>query len=75
MRPATAEQVLRFFFRASGRISRLEYALGFICIQAVNLAILSELLTRDTITPAALLLVISLVPIIIYLARTFKKED
>ena len=39
-KPVGPAELLRFFFRASGRISRQEYALGVAFIYAVNVAIL-----------------------------------
>jgi len=66
MPPATTDQVLRFFFRTGGRISRGEYTLALIVLQAINLAILNELLSRDYVTPAALLLLVIIsVPLVV----------
>jgi uncharacterized membrane protein YhaH (DUF805 family) len=60
MRPATTEQMLRFFFRAGGRISRMEYALGLIFLQAINLALLVIILTTANLTPEQLLPIVVL---------------
>jgi uncharacterized membrane protein YhaH (DUF805 family) len=60
MPPATNEQMLRFFFRAGGRISRIEYALGLIFLQAINLALLVVVLTADDLTPEQLLPIVVL---------------
>jgi uncharacterized membrane protein YhaH (DUF805 family) len=66
MRPASLDQILRFFFRVDGRIGRVEFALGFGCIYAVNLAILAFVLVRDNdLTPATwLFLVILSLPLV-----------
>lgn len=56
MRPATTEQLLRFFFRLDGRIGREEFVLGFGCILAANLAMLIFILEREDLAPATLLL-------------------
>ena len=51
MRPATLDQVLRFFFRVDGRIGRVEYALGFGFIYALNTSVLTP--GSHTITVSA----------------------
>ncbi len=75
MRPATTNQILHFFFRANGRISRIEYALGLIFLQAINLALLTVILTADNLTPEQVLpiLVISL-PLTVALAVIMAKR-
>jgi len=75
MRPASTQQILRFFFRANGRISRLEYALGFIFLQAINLALLVVILTADDLTPEQLLpIVVISLPLTIALAVIMAKR-
>ena len=49
MPPASLEQIVAFFFRPQGRISRREYILGTFFILFVNLALLSLLLTHGTV--------------------------
>jgi uncharacterized membrane protein YhaH (DUF805 family) len=75
MRPATLDQVLRFFFRVDGRIGRVEYALGFGLIYALNLAILAFVLVRDDLTPATwLFLVILSLPLVVGLLVIMSKR-
>jgi uncharacterized membrane protein YhaH (DUF805 family) len=75
MRPASTEQILRFFFRANGRISRQEYALGLIFLQAINLALLTVILTTDDMTPEELLpIVVVSLPLTIALVVIMAKR-
>ncbi len=41
MKPATGNDLLRFFFATGGRIPREEYALGLVFIYAVNAALIA----------------------------------
>jgi uncharacterized membrane protein YhaH (DUF805 family) len=52
MAAASREQVLRFFFRPEGRISRIEYGLGFLFILATDLAGLAFVFTNAANAPA-----------------------
>jgi uncharacterized membrane protein YhaH (DUF805 family) len=60
MRPAGIEQVVRFFFRPQGRITRTEYLLGIGFILAVEAALLALMWDRIEIAPA--LLFVGLLP-------------
>ncbi|HVZ13675.1 MAG TPA: DUF805 domain-containing protein [Bauldia sp.] len=75
MRPASTEQILRFFFRANGRISRREYALGLIFLQAINAALLTIVLNAEELTPEQLLpIVVISLPLTIALAVIMAKR-
>jgi uncharacterized membrane protein YhaH (DUF805 family) len=52
MAAATSDQFLSFFFRPTGRISRLEFVLGAGVVMCLDLALLSYLL-RDGVAPPA----------------------
>jgi uncharacterized membrane protein YhaH (DUF805 family) len=56
MAAASREQVLRFFFRPEGRISRIEYGLGLLFILAADLAGLAFVLTNAAGAPGLWLL-------------------
>jgi uncharacterized membrane protein YhaH (DUF805 family) len=57
-RPASTEDIIRFFFRIDGRIGRQEYALGITVVYALNFSILFYLLVRETMTPITIVLLI-----------------
>jgi uncharacterized membrane protein YhaH (DUF805 family) len=66
MRPASANDLLIFFFRPAGRIGRAEYALGIGTLVAIELAAISYLLGHDEIDPGvALLLTLIGLPLVV----------
>jgi uncharacterized membrane protein YhaH (DUF805 family) len=66
MRPASARDLLIFFFRPVGRIGRLQYALGVGMLVAIEAAVLTEYLGHDDIDPdVALLLGLIMLPIVV----------
>lgn len=56
MAQAGFDQILSFFFRPVGRISRREYALGTIFIFAIDLALFSLLISPEGLKPGAVFL-------------------
>lgn len=56
MQPAGIDALLRFFFRPQGRITRIEYFLGFGFILSIDLAALSFLWPRTDLAGGALML-------------------
>lgn len=60
MTPAGLDQILSFFFRPQGRISRLEFGLGTLVILFLDLAILFFLLGRGTLQPPLTLAMLAL---------------
>jgi uncharacterized membrane protein YhaH (DUF805 family) len=75
MRPASTDQLLRFFFRTEGRISRAEYALGLGFIYAVNGAILLYVLIHPDISSTALfLLCVVTAPLVVGIAVVMAKR-
>ncbi len=56
MAAATSDQLLSFFFRPQGRISRFEYILGAGVVMSIDLAFLSFLLRSGEVRPGAMLL-------------------
>jgi len=57
MPAAASADIIRFFFRAEGRIGRMEYALGTAFILAVDLAAILFLIARTDLAASALLVV------------------
>ena len=53
MRPAGIRQLLTFFFRAPGRIGRMEYLLGAGFIYTLNFGILSFVLSHPDLEPSS----------------------
>ena len=60
MTPAGLDQILSFFFRPHGRISRREFGLGTLVILFLDLAILVFLARRGTPQPALILAMLAL---------------
>jgi uncharacterized membrane protein YhaH (DUF805 family) len=60
MTPAGLDQILSFFFRPQGRISRREFGLGTLVILFLDLAILVFLARRGTPRPALILAMLAL---------------
>jgi uncharacterized membrane protein YhaH (DUF805 family) len=60
MTPAGLDQILSFFFRPQGRISRREFGLGTLVILFLDLAILVFLARRGTPQPALILPMLAL---------------
>src|SRR5436190_23990168 len=66
MRPASASEMLIFFFRPIGRIGRTEYALGIGVLVAIEAAVITYYLGQDDADPgAALLLVLVGLPVVV----------
>ena len=66
MRPASARDLLTFFFRPVGRIGRLEYALGIGMLVAIEAAALTQYFGHDDVDPdLALFLAVIMLPILI----------
>jgi uncharacterized membrane protein YhaH (DUF805 family) len=51
---ATSDQLLTFFLRPQGRISRLEFALGAGLVMCLDLAVLSFITREAVLTPATM---------------------
>jgi uncharacterized membrane protein YhaH (DUF805 family) len=60
MTPAGLDQILSFFFRPQGRISRLEFGLGTLVILFLDLAILAFLGTHPLLSPGVVLAIVAL---------------
>jgi uncharacterized membrane protein YhaH (DUF805 family) len=60
MTPAGLDQILSFFFRPQGRISRHEFGLGTLFILFLDLAMLVFLARRGTPQPALILAMLAL---------------
>jgi uncharacterized membrane protein YhaH (DUF805 family) len=57
MQPATASDLVTFFFRPVGRIGRLEYALGLGTIVSIETAVVAYVYGRDDIDPGIAFLI------------------
>jgi uncharacterized membrane protein YhaH (DUF805 family) len=74
MRSVDFNDIVTFFFRANGRIGRVEYFLGAAFIYAVNLAILSFALDQGELSDGTIVLlwlvgVPSLVGVLVVMAK------
>src|SRR5258707_975897 len=65
MRPASARDLLTFFFRPAGRIGRLEYALGIGMLVSIEAAGLTHFLGNEDDAGAALFLAVIALPILV----------
>ena len=60
MTPAGLDQILSFFFRPQGRISRLEFGLGTLVILFLDLAMLTFLVRRGPPQPGLVMTIVAL---------------
>ena len=75
MQSVDVREVLRFFFRADGRIGRMEYVLGVAFIYAISAAVLLFALAHTDFATTGLLLVTitGLVPSVAFLVLAAKR--
>ena len=69
MRPASASELLIFFFRPVGRIGRTEYALGIGTVVAIEAAVVTFFLGHEDSDPGAALLLLALVGLPVLVAE------
>ena len=66
MQPATASNLVAFFFRPAGRIGRLEYVLAIGMIVSIEVAALAYIYGHDDIDPGiAFLIVLIALPMLV----------